>query len=288
VLHALSGGADAFPNTSFYPKDFRPYPPSNIRIERTPKFKLSNLINMGRSGLGGGTRPIASAADFPLTSRRLLQGGILWPEDDLKPMASSMWAPWPGYYVSPTNWTLVVETDGPSAKAALRSGHLDRPILYMRGHNYTSCSTDDEAASTGLYSFRVHHLRLKSDDGRLERIKHSDLERMERRMKRSQRGGGHGGADSGAANQRRREPTEPRPAEGQPTAAAPALPSTRAAPAAMAAAAAASAAPRPTSWPSPQVGMGVRWAAEVPCAEMICTAPWPCLDELPGRLGAQA
>ena len=74
MLHALSGGADAFPNTSFYPKDFRPYPPSNIRIERTPKFKLSNLINMGRSGLGGGTRPIASAADFPLTSRRLLQG----------------------------------------------------------------------------------------------------------------------------------------------------------------------------------------------------------------------
>ena len=154
VLHGLGGGADAFPNVSYYPSDFLSYTPSNIRIERTPKYKLANLINMGRSGpCAQGTpscepRPIASAADFPLTRKRLLRGNRAWPEQDLAAIAASMWAPWPGYYVSPTMWVMIIETDdGPGAAAERASDHFDRPIRYMRGwgRNHTDCYVTERA-----------------------------------------------------------------------------------------------------------------------------------------------
>ena len=36
-LKGFGPAADAFPNTSYYPADFRPYPPSIIRLERNSK-----------------------------------------------------------------------------------------------------------------------------------------------------------------------------------------------------------------------------------------------------------
>ena len=37
ALWQIGPAADAFPNTSYYPADFRPYPPSIIRLERNSK-----------------------------------------------------------------------------------------------------------------------------------------------------------------------------------------------------------------------------------------------------------
>ena len=46
-LFGMGGGADAFPDTSYYPADMRPYAPSMLRIERTTNFKLINLFDGG-------------------------------------------------------------------------------------------------------------------------------------------------------------------------------------------------------------------------------------------------
>ena len=43
---------------------------------------------MGRSGIGGGVRPILSI-DFPLTSQRLLAGNSAWPRHDLDRIVAS-------------------------------------------------------------------------------------------------------------------------------------------------------------------------------------------------------
>ena len=78
-LFGMGGGADAFPTGSagtYYPPDFVPYAPSILRIERTPKFKLLNLMDAGRGGAGAKDppRPIGK---FPLTPAIL--GTYDWP-----------------------------------------------------------------------------------------------------------------------------------------------------------------------------------------------------------------
>ena len=70
----------------------------------------------------------------PLTSQRLLAGNAAWPRQDLDRIIASIWAPWPGYYVDPMTWTMIIEADGPGS-VVRRSDHLDRPIMSMRGYN---------------------------------------------------------------------------------------------------------------------------------------------------------
>merc|ERR1712216_184403 len=102
TLYALGGGADAFPDTSYYPSDFRAYRPSIIRIERTQRYKMINLFDGGRGNAGARTRPIGK---FPLTEEIL--SAYPWPTDDVPRIIKSMWAPWPGYAVDPANWQLL-------------------------------------------------------------------------------------------------------------------------------------------------------------------------------------
>ena len=67
-LFGMGGGADAFPNRSYYPADLAPYPPSMIRMERSTNYKLINLFNGGRGAEGS---PIMPIGKFPLTPQIL-------------------------------------------------------------------------------------------------------------------------------------------------------------------------------------------------------------------------
>ena len=135
-LFGMGGGADAFPTGSagtYYPPDFVPYAPSILRIERTPKFKLLNLMDAGRGGTGARDppRPIGK---FPLTPAIL--GTYDWPANETQRIISSMWAPWPGYAVNAAKWNLIAELAAggvPGADERLTDPN-DRPVAYMRGH----------------------------------------------------------------------------------------------------------------------------------------------------------
>eukprot|EP00035_Acanthoeca_spectabilis_P000766 m.75462 g.75462 ORF g.75462 m.75462 type:complete len:780 (+) comp10418_c0_seq1:29-2368(+) len=127
-LVGIGGGADAFPNTSYYPADFLPYPPSIVRIERSTRYKLANLANTGRGDEG---RPITPIGQFPLTNAILQK--YPWPAAEIPKIIASMWAPWPGYNVPPSLWRLLLEADQPS-RALVWSEPNDKPILFQRGY----------------------------------------------------------------------------------------------------------------------------------------------------------
>eukprot|EP00038_Savillea_parva_P004098 m.134068 g.134068 ORF g.134068 m.134068 type:complete len:869 (-) comp11373_c0_seq7:124-2730(-) len=127
-LFGMGGGADAFPNTSYYPHDFAPYAPTIVRMERTCPYKLINLANGGRGNEGSPIRPIGK---FPLTPAIVTV--YPWPAEEVPKIIASMWAPWPGYAVPPSQWRLVGEFDGPNVTVSM-SEYNDKPVLYQRGY----------------------------------------------------------------------------------------------------------------------------------------------------------
>ena len=128
TLFGMGGGADAFPDTSYYPSDLAPYPPSMIRMERASNYKLINLFDGGRGSEGSRPRPIGA---FPLT-RRVLQAYDFY-APDIPGIIHSMWSPWPGYAVAPSEWSLVWDGDG--VGHGTLSTPADRPVLYSRDTN---------------------------------------------------------------------------------------------------------------------------------------------------------
>lgn len=135
-LYGLGGSSEAFPNASYYPADFQKYPPAILRMERTDKYRLCNLQDIGRGAVGSAVS-VVNARDFPLTPAVL--ASYPWPNFEVQPIVDSMWAPWPGYSVPADQWSLVSEVDGPSAHGDRSSQPLDRPILYMRGWPFSDC-----------------------------------------------------------------------------------------------------------------------------------------------------
>lgn len=136
TLFGVGGGADAFPDLSYYPDDFDKFMPSIIRVERTAPFKLINICDTGRGNEGNPIKPIGH---FPLTKD--VVSFYDWPEAEVAKVIQSMWAPWPGYAVPPSKWHLLLETDGPAASGAAGSWSdvNDKPVLYMR-HAHASAT----------------------------------------------------------------------------------------------------------------------------------------------------
>ena len=128
-LYSLGGGADAFPNSSYYPRDFDPYMPTILRVERTSPYRLVNLNNGGRGNEGQPITPIPPNL-FPLNKTKLLV--YPWPEQLLEPIIQSMWAPWPGYRVPSSLWRSVLEADGPGKPEHITRPH-EQPVVDARG-----------------------------------------------------------------------------------------------------------------------------------------------------------
>jgi hypothetical protein len=131
-LYALGGGADAFPNSSYYPRDFELYTPTILRIERTAPYRIVNLNNGGRGNEGQPITPIPPNL-FPLNKTNLRV--YPWPEQLLGPIIESMWAPWPGYKVPSSMWRSVLEADGPQKTVHMTRPH-EQPVLDARGGGY--------------------------------------------------------------------------------------------------------------------------------------------------------
>ena len=125
TLFGMGGGADAFPDRSYYPSDLAPYPPSMIRMERSSGYRLINLFDGGRGAEGTPPRPIGA---FPLTQHILKAYDFYGP--DVPGIIQSMWSPWPGYAVAPSEWSLV--WDGDDVGHGTLSTPADRPVLYSR------------------------------------------------------------------------------------------------------------------------------------------------------------
>merc|ERR1712217_826270 len=107
--------------------DFAGYLPSILRLDRSSNVSFFNLVETGRGGVCNhcGPRPITP---FPLTPTIL--GQYDWPESDIDAIVHSYWAPWPGYYVDPRTWSLLIEADGPEyTKMKMRP--MDRPVAYI-------------------------------------------------------------------------------------------------------------------------------------------------------------
>eukprot|EP00039_Didymoeca_costata_P027201 m.17740 g.17740 ORF g.17740 m.17740 type:complete len:808 (-) comp6096_c0_seq2:45-2468(-) len=130
TLFGLGGGADAFPSTSYYPSDFTPYLPSIFRVERSTRYKLLNLCDTGRGRKGSPIEPIPQNA-FPLTPKLL--SAYDWYAPDIPHIIHSMWSPWPGYSVPPTQWSLVFEANASSPTSGLLTTPNDLPVAFMRG-----------------------------------------------------------------------------------------------------------------------------------------------------------
>ena len=185
-LYGFGGAADAFPNTSFYPADFRPYTPTMIRVERTPTFKLANVwvgihkdtvlkrmcliyflmqTNTKKNGLillktffwrtptqvnvldaPRGGVNSHTAPILPTPTPRGALEVLQWPAGDIEKIIQSQWTPWPGYRVDPTMWSVVVESDGPSVDRA-KAVATDRPVVYQRGHPLRSIPLSLESRS---------------------------------------------------------------------------------------------------------------------------------------------
>jgi hypothetical protein len=141
-LWGLGGAGDSFPgdpvdwkgtfhNVSYdfnVPADLPRYNASTIRIERTDKYKMANLINDDR---GAESLPISQIHPVPLTAKLLSH--FPWPAVDVPLIIASEWTPWPGWKIPPSLWSVVGEMDGMRDTAARLSKPLDRPVLFQRG-----------------------------------------------------------------------------------------------------------------------------------------------------------
>eukprot|EP01051_Picozoa_sp_SAG22_P006970 SAG22_NODE_475_length_10003_cov_3.943356_2_plen_925_part_00 len=143
-LWGLGGAGDSFPGdpatwtrttykgkqTDFkIPSDVPRYNASTIRVERTDKYKLVNLINGDRGGLGV---PVSQIHPIPLTPKLL--SAFAWPPADIPKIIASEWTPWPGWRIPPSLWSVAGEMDGEMDGGALLSTPMDRPVLFDRGH----------------------------------------------------------------------------------------------------------------------------------------------------------
>lgn len=141
-LFGLGGAGDSFPgdptkwkgtnrNKSYdfqIPADVPRYNASTVRVERTDKYKLANLINADRGAENG---PIAQIHPLPLTAKLLSH--FPWPAVDIPLIIASEWTPWPGWRIPPSLWSVVGEMNGVRDAAAQLSTPLDRPVLFERG-----------------------------------------------------------------------------------------------------------------------------------------------------------
>ena len=99
-----------------------------IRMERAFNYKLINLFDGGRGSEGSRPRPIGA---FPLTRRFAEQACDFFAPDI--PGIHSVWSPWPGYAVAPSEWSLGWDGDG--VGHGTLSTPADRPVLYSRDTN---------------------------------------------------------------------------------------------------------------------------------------------------------
>eukprot|EP01052_Picozoa_sp_SAG31_P020692 SAG31_NODE_1568_length_7858_cov_6.986854_3_plen_174_part_00 len=141
-LWGLGGAGDSFPgdpvdwkgtihNMSYdfnVPADLPRYNASTVRVERTDKYKMANLINDDR---GAESLPITQIHPVPLTTKLLSH--FPWPAVDVPLIIASEWTPWPGWKIPPSLWSVVGEMDGVRDTAARLSTPLDRPVLFQRG-----------------------------------------------------------------------------------------------------------------------------------------------------------
>ena len=141
-LWGLGGAGDSFPgdpsdwkgtfrNQSYdfhVPADLPRYNASTVRVERTDKYTLANLINSDRGAEG---RPISQIHPVPLTPKLL--SAYPWPAVDMPAIIASEWTPWPGWRIPPSLWSVVGEMDGVRDPAARLSAPLDRPVLFKHG-----------------------------------------------------------------------------------------------------------------------------------------------------------
>ena len=158
-IFGTAGGYTAVQTAAQYPADFRPYPPSLYRIERTSPMRLS--IEMpggpGAQGRPGATTsraaPTDTAASEPSGVERGVVGtetagpkcsyplddgqlqSVYFPKQDWGDLIRSLWAPWCGYSFQGT--TLLLEADGPATTIVA----AEHPGTFMRGYaNPTNCS----------------------------------------------------------------------------------------------------------------------------------------------------
>ena len=54
-----------------------------------------------------------------------------WPDEDVAGIMASMWAPWPGWAVPPSDWSLLGEFDGAN-RTLILTPPLDKPAMYVR------------------------------------------------------------------------------------------------------------------------------------------------------------
>lgn len=142
-LWGLGGAGDSFPgdpemwkgtyhNKSYdflVPEDVPRYNASTVRVERTDRYKMVNLINGDRGGM---SEPISQIHPIPLTPKLLSQ--FAWPQSDISLMIQSEWSPWPGWRIPPVLWSVVGEMNGTMDPHAILSTPMDRPVLFQRGY----------------------------------------------------------------------------------------------------------------------------------------------------------
>ena len=130
----LGGGSDAFPSVEYYPDDFDPYPPTIFRIERSAPIRLFNLADTGRGYEGKPIRPLSPCSAAQCDSNRITPKIVAeypWPPYEIPKVIRSMWAPWPGYAVPPSQWRLLGEFDGAHTQI-VTTPPLDKPVAYTR------------------------------------------------------------------------------------------------------------------------------------------------------------
>ena len=158
---------------SQYPSDFRPYTPSNYRVERSSPIKLcglgpqshgadstrSRLSGSEDAGAGGedagagagagtsdaGVLPHGVKCSYPLDVGQLQ--GVDVPASDWNVLIQSLWAPWCGYKYQ--NTLALVEADGFNNTVA-KVLDSNAGILYMRGYPKPSGGGGGSSSSDGV------------------------------------------------------------------------------------------------------------------------------------------
>ena len=131
-LYGFGGASDTFPNTSFLPADFRTRAlrPALIRLDNVSGITLANCLDDPRGSLGKPPSPLGA---FPTSAQALDSFAnstrLPWPDGDVAEIVHSQWAPWAGWRVDPSAWSLIVDSEGFEGDR-LWSAPGDRPVLW--------------------------------------------------------------------------------------------------------------------------------------------------------------
>jgi hypothetical protein len=167
-IFGAAGGYTAMENASQYPADFRPYTPSDYRVERSSPIKLVGIgavkhnansnrnrnshtdshadrhadSNADSNTSGGPHAPRAKVkCSYPLDRSQLAQ--VYAPAADSTALIESLWAPWCGYNYP--NTLALLEADGVGVDR-VKVGARNAGVMYMRGYPKPNTSSVVEVA----------------------------------------------------------------------------------------------------------------------------------------------